>query len=250
MEQNAQTSRWWGSFGTNTSYEMEETALVPSADEAWIYNAAHGTLVRPKRAAPSTLPKLNLDAAEGTMTEEEKRALAGNGIFKVLSQDSALSSEHPGGHEVVMPNIPDIIMQLDDGAFTASFDAEKLEAKGFKMPKVVFDEEAGKCALKVLTDKEKEERKEMMEEIVRAKEREWEEKLAAMKEEKLRKQEERKREDDHEVAAMRKKVTIMEDKLEDEEQEEEITVVERKEGRIEYQELQKMMASWRAAEEE
>lgn len=246
MEQNAQTSRWWGSFGTNTSTETEETMVVPAADEAWIYNAAHGTLVRPKRAPPSTLPDVNLGAAEGTMTEEEKRALAGNGIFKVLSQDSALSSEHPGGHEVVMPNIPDIIMELDDGAFTASFDAENLEAKGYRMPKYVVDKKSGEGRLKILTDEEKKERKEMMEEIVRAKEREWTEKQVAMKEveeEKLKKREERKREDDEEVAAMRKEVdeeeaTIMEDKPEEEEDEDEdeVTVVKEEEERIDYQE--------------
>lgn len=251
MEQNSQTSRWWGSFGANTSTETGETTLVLAADEAWIYNAGHGTLVRPKRAALSILPEVNLDAAEGTMTEEDKRALAGNGIFKVLSQDSALSSEHPGGHEVVMPHIPDIIMELDDGAFTASFDAEKLEAKGYQMPKVVFDKEAGKCVLKVLTDNEKAERKDMMEAIVRAKEREWAKKQAAMKEdeaEKLKKQEERKKQDDEEVKAMRSKVdeeeaTIMEDKPEDEE--EEVTMVEEdEEERIDIHEASKMVTSW------
>ena len=250
MEQNAKTSRWWASFGTNAITETEETTLVPAADEAWIYNAAHGTLVRPKRAPSSTLPDVNLDAAEGTMTEEEKRALEESGIFKVLSQDSALSSEHPGGHEFVMPNIPDIIIELDDGAFTASFDVEKLEAKGYRMPKYVVDEKTGEGGLKILTDEEKKERKEMMEDIVRAKEREWAEKQVVMQEEeeeeeeeKLKKREERKREDDEEVAAMRKEVDeeyarLMEDKPEEEEE------------RIDYQESQKMIALWRGVWEE
>ena len=246
MEQNAQTSRWWGSFGTNASTETEETTLVPATDEAWIYNAAHGTLVRPKRAPSSTLPDVNFDAMEGTMTEEEKRALVENGIFKVLSQDSALSSEHPGGHEFVMPNIPDIIIELDDGAFTASFDAEKLEAKGYRMPKYVVDEKTGEGGLKILTDEEKKERKEMVEDIVRAKEREWAEKQVVMKEEeeeKLKKREERKKEDDEEVAAMRKEV--------DEEYARLMGVKpEEKEERIDYQESQKMIALWRGVWEE
>lgn len=259
MEQNAQTSRWWGSFGANTSTETEE--MIPAADEAWIYNASHGTLVRPKRELTKTMPDVNLGEAEGTMTEEDKKALAGNGIFKVLSQDSALSSEHPGGHEVVMPNIPDIIMELDDGAFTASFDAEKLEAKGYKMPKVVFDEDAGRCVLKVLTEEEKEKRKEEIKQIRREKEQEWAEKQTAMKEEEeeeLRRQEERKRVDDEEVKAMRREVdeeetTIMKDKREkEEEEEEEVTVVaeDDEEERIDIQEASKMMASWRGVREE
>lgn len=257
MEQNAQTSRWWGSFGTNTSTETGETTLVSVADEAWIYNAAHGTLVRPKRAPPSPLPDVNLDAAEGTMTEEEKRALAGNGIFRVLSQDSALSSEHPGGHEVVMPMIPDIIMELADGAFTASFDAEKLEAKGYKMPKYVVDEKTGEGVLKILTEEEKNARKEVMAEMVRAKERQWAEKVAVMKEkeeDKLKKREQRRKKDDEEVEAMREKVdvegaTIMEDMLEDKE-EEVMLVEEYEEERVDIQEARKIMASGSVMKEE
>lgn len=241
MEQNAQTRRWWETFGANTSTETEE--MIPAADEAWIYNAAHGTLVRPMRELTKTMPDVNLGEAEGTMTEEDKKALAENGIFKVLSQDSALSSEHPGGHEVVMPNIPVIIMEVDDGAFTASFDAEKLEAKGYKMPKVVFDEDAGRFVLKVLTEEEKEKRKEEIEQIRRDKEQEWAEKQAAMKEEeeeKVRRQEDRKRVDDEEVKAMRREVD-----------EEEVTVVEEddEEERIDIQEASKMMSSWRRVRE-
>lgn len=79
----------------------------------WRYDPNHDCLVRPQTAPPvMTMPPVNLEDAAGGIDEIDKAMLIRNGIFTVISHDSTMSRETPGGHEVVLPSVEEIIGEM------------------------------------------------------------------------------------------------------------------------------------------
>lgn len=81
------------------------------AADVWAYDAGHGCVVRPQTAPPRMMPEVNLDEAVGKIDEVDKRMLVANGIYTVLSSDTAMSEERPGGHEVIIPSMEEVLAE-------------------------------------------------------------------------------------------------------------------------------------------
>lgn len=81
------------------------------AADVWAYDEGHGCVVRPQTTPPRMIPEVNLDEAAGKIDEADQRMLVANGIYQVMSSDSKMSEEKPGGQEVVVPSMEEVLAE-------------------------------------------------------------------------------------------------------------------------------------------